>query len=285
MGRRSMIRPMLAPTMARDAVLASMLQVACVLAAATAQAGVACPGYDNMLFCADLTNDCKVTAPDALSALRMAVGQTPARAEADLDNSGVVTAPDALRILRVAVGDLPATSSCGRQYGLNAEASGFYDQDGGRVNNNYAIGWYVGGQDELRNYLVFDLSPVGGTIESAMLHLSPGTPVYGSEDASETYTLFDIETDIDSLVDGAGGTAAFEDLGEGTIHGTRVVTSAGTVVIDVPLNAAGIAHLDGLTGEVALGGAMTTLVKGIKNEFLFNSTGLASTRQLIVTVE
>jgi hypothetical protein len=62
--------------------------------------------------CGDANEDTLITAPDALSALRTAVGlQTCAFCRCDTDNSGGVTASDALTILRYAVG-LPITLNC-----------------------------------------------------------------------------------------------------------------------------------------------------------------------------
>src|SRR5688572_14585667 len=39
-----------------------------------AHAGVACEGYENILFCGELNGDCQVSSTDALLALRMGVG-------------------------------------------------------------------------------------------------------------------------------------------------------------------------------------------------------------------
>lgn len=71
-----------------------------------------CEGYEEKLFCGELTGDCAISASDALGALRIAVGQLDAKGEADMDHSGVVTASDALRILRQAVGAVPPTDAC-----------------------------------------------------------------------------------------------------------------------------------------------------------------------------
>lgn len=171
---------------------------------------------------------------------------------------------------------------------LTATASGFYDQTGLHEPGNYAVGWYVPGNDELRDYFVFDLSAVSGTVTSAFLRLTTAPPTfirYGSNDPSETYTLFDVSTTLPTLTGGTGGVAAFADLGGGTSYGTLVATTAIGETVDVVLNAAGIAFLAGSTGEVAIGGAMTTLAQGATNEFLFNSTSASLTRQLIVTTE
>jgi hypothetical protein len=55
--------------------------------------------------CGDANGDGKITAPDALRALKAAVGGTPCEGNVcDVDASGKVTASDALKILRSAVG-------------------------------------------------------------------------------------------------------------------------------------------------------------------------------------
>ncbi len=71
-----------------------------------------CEGYEQALFCGELSGDCVITAGDALRALRMAVGQLPHDPAADMNNNGQVTAADALQVLRVAVGVQPPGNSC-----------------------------------------------------------------------------------------------------------------------------------------------------------------------------
>jgi len=250
-----------------------------------------CEGYENVLFCGELTGDCLVTASDALAALRMVVGLDAGVAEADMDNSGVVTAVDALGILRVAVALDPQTSVCDDPavLTLDAEDSGFYVQNGDYEPGNYAVGWYAApNDDELRDYFVFDVPAVAGNITSAVLSLTtapPGYIVYGSSDPSETYTLFEVSITPATLTDGSGGIGAFDDLGQGEAYGSFVATSSLGATAEIDLNAAGIAALSAASGQVAIGGAITTLAAGATNEFLFNSTSAALTRQLTITIE
>jgi hypothetical protein len=171
---------------------------------------------------------------------------------------------------------------------LNAAESGFYLQDASHNAGNYAVGWYTGSipdNVEVRDYFIFDLAPVSGTVVSAFLRLStapPGSIVYGSSDPSETYTLFDVSTDLGPLTDGSAGLAAFDDLGTGVSYGGVTVTPALGATVDVPLNAAGIAFIASNHGRIAIGGAITTLAKGNTSEFLFNSTSALLTRQLVI---
>jgi len=71
-----------------------------------------CSGFEDTLFCGELSGDCNVTATDALIGLNMSVGLTSARPEGDMDASGSVTVQDALRILRQGVGIDPPTTAC-----------------------------------------------------------------------------------------------------------------------------------------------------------------------------
>lgn len=62
--------------------------------------------------CGEVNGDCRITTADALAALRMAVGQIAADAQADMDGSGTVSAGDALLILKLAVGSGAPTDAC-----------------------------------------------------------------------------------------------------------------------------------------------------------------------------
>ncbi|HYC53395.1 MAG TPA: hypothetical protein VEL28_00430 [Candidatus Binatia bacterium] len=265
--------------------LAAMVVMTC--APAPARAGAHCPGYSIIYFCGELTGDCQVTASDGLLALKMAVGQVAETDPADLSLDLDVTAVDALRVLRIAVGSLPGTLSCSNQRGIPATAVGFYNQEGIRTAGGFAAGWYSIGDDELRNYFVFDLSSLDGFITSGLLHLSTAPDVqvpYNSPDPSETYTVFDVSTPIATLT-GAGGTAAFADLAEGAVYGSLAATSSLAHVADIALTGAGLDFLRENDGMVAIGGAITTLTKGEPDEYLFNSTQVTNWRHLVLYVE
>lgn len=255
---------------------------------AGAENGV-CFGYEELLFCGELNGDCKVTAVDALLGLKMAVGQVPIVQEADMDQSGGVTAPDALKVLRIAVGSSPASYDCDPGHiVLNATASGFYKATGVRTPDNYAVGWYTGQMEEIRDYFVFDLSSVELKAVSAKLRLTTvrtGQSLYLSKDPSETFQLVHVDTPVDALTNGTGGMAAFTDLADGTVYASRVVAPLGlTMLLEVPLNDAGLAAVLDAEGLLAFGGSITTLAKGGTGEYLFNSTRASDTRQLILTL-
>src|SRR5690348_1961719 len=84
-------------------VVATIIASSVLLPRSAHAGGVACQGYENILFCGELNGDCEVTSTDALLALRMGVGQLEAVGVADLNHSGGVTAGDALEVLRIAV--------------------------------------------------------------------------------------------------------------------------------------------------------------------------------------
>lgn len=254
-----------------------------------AHAGAACEGYENILFCGELNGDCEVTSSDALIALRMGVGQRVPVAEADLNHSGTVTAGDALEVLRLAVGSSFKFYECDDQYSAKASFVATFASNGSRTNGNYAVGWYQPPGAELRDLFVFDLSQIPGTIASALLHLASapeGQSYYPNPSASETFTLFQVTTDSATMTMGFPGASAFDDLGDGTIYGgvTAVKGEVGAV-LDVPLTAAGVEFLNDASGEVLLGGTITTLTKGAENEYLFNATGATNVRELVVRVE
>ena len=268
-------------------VLASMIG----LVPRAAMAGPApCEGYEEILFCGELSGDCEISAVDALMALRMSVDLQPADEAADLDNSFLVTAGDALRILRISVGNLDLLLSCGAsQYSVKAESVGFYAHDGFHVANNYATGWYnAPSNDEARSYFVFDVTGIPGTVLGARIHVaaSPaGQSLYKSPDPSETFKLFAVSTSLATLTNGSGGSAAFTDLGDGEEYG-GFTASVATVrpLTNIPLNFAGVSYINGATGKVAFGGTITTLAKGDADEYIFNSTNVTNVRELVLSI-
>jgi hypothetical protein len=254
-----------------------------------AHAGAACEGYENILFCGEFNGDCEVSSTDALLALRMSVGLIDSVAQGDLNHSGNVTAGDALEVLRLAVGSSIAAYDCDNQYSTKASFVATFASNGSRTNNNYAVGWYATPGAELRDLFVFDVSQLPGTITSALLHLAAapiGQSYYPNPSPSETFALFQVTTDSQTLTIGSPDAAAFDDLGSGTTYGgVTAVKGQVRAIIDVPLNASGVQYLNAASGEVLFGGAVTTLTKGAENEYLFNSTGATNVRQLIVRVD
>jgi hypothetical protein len=142
--------------------------------------------------------------------------------------------------------------------------------------------------EEWRNWLVFDLSAVTGTIHGAALTLSTAF-VYREieylDPALEpiTYTLFDVETRVtDVMAGGVDRTAIFRDLGTGQILGARQYTDADRHQIQhIGLNSAGLAVIEGALGtRVVLGGASTTFLPDRERLLSFS----LEPRQLILEV-
>lgn len=170
---------------------------------------------------------------------------------------------------------------------LNAVDSGWYDNFGfhNSVNTNYFVSGL--GTQEARNFFVFDLNGFSEPITAATLALfnpasNSASLGYLSDDPTETYTLFDVNTPIDSLkAGGFGHTATFADLGTGMTLGSRVVSAADNGnLVTIPLNSNALSNLNASTGEIALGGALTTLARRSTHERMFGFTSAQFTRQL-----
>lgn len=143
---------------------------------------------------------------------------------------------------------------------LNALDRGWYRDTGfhNPGNNNYIAGLCSDcGGPIFRNFFVFDI-PVGIAINSAVLSLNTAT--YDSLNPTEIYTLFDVNTDLNSLLGGTGGIAAYDDLGSGSVYGSRVYTAAdANLTQTIALNAAALAAISAARGEqLGFGGAVGT---------------------------
>ena len=153
---------------------------------------------------------------------------------------------------------------------LNATFRGWYSADGSN-NGRSPAGNYLAGRCDavplcftpaivLNNWFTFDLANVTGrTITGATLFLdSPAGVGYLSANPSETFSLFDVATVLNTLGI-AVGVSIFNDLGSGTLFGTRSVSAAdnGTSVASV-LNSSALAALTSAQGaSFGIGGAVT----------------------------
>ncbi len=161
---------------------------------------------------------------------------------------------------------------------LTATDSGWFDSDGSSVAyaanphfGNYAVGWDpVDFSDAvaLRDFFVFDLTGVSGTIVSATLNLYMPAPSpdqtgsgYLSYEPSEPYQLTSTSTSIANLTGiyttgSSIGLAIFKTLGTGTVFASTTVSAAdeGTTVT-IALNAAALTFLNSNEGtSIALSG-------------------------------
>lgn len=104
---------------------------------------------------------------------------------------------------------------------INALDQGWYKDDGSHTtaNRNYSAGMFSG--EWLRNFFVFDLSAYGvGPVSSVALRLHTASVVGGPN----VMNFFSVEGSTEDLIAGTGGVAAFDDLGTGTLFGSRQYT-------------------------------------------------------------
>lgn len=182
---------------------------------------------------------------------------------------------------------------------FNALWSGWYAHNGQHDDWNtfYSVG---GGGDGLtrNNFFLFDLSGLGGTATDATLRIynpgvapSPGVRFgYTSADASETYRLFDVSTpDLElASTHGAGsvsGQTIFADLGSGTSYGEYQATLADNGhFVEINLNPAGLAAINGGQPIFMVGGTVTTLDNLVNPESVFAAGNLfLGSVQLVVS--
>jgi hypothetical protein len=141
-------------------------------------------------------------------------------------------------------------------------------------NVSYATGFSDG--QEYRTWFAFDLSGLANSsqIYSATLNLLVPPGGYLSAQPGETFALFDVSTPKATLATAAPGQAAFADLGAGVSYGQAEVTASDVgTTIQVALNAAGLAALNGAKGgEFLIGGAVTSIIPGSGDEVVFSNS-------------
>jgi hypothetical protein len=139
------------------------------------------------------------------------------------------------------------------QYYLSAQ-DGLYYHD--RTNHGYVAG-NLGG-DVFRNFFVFDLSAVTGTITSATLVLNAW--VVSSD---SVYSLYDVTTPVETLIadlpiTGSNDSTVFDDLGGGTLYGSHGITVGDTYKdVSIPLTGAILALNAAVGGKFSAGGALS----------------------------
>ncbi|GCL34396.1 putative peptidase [Planktothrix agardhii CCAP 1459/11A] len=193
--------------------------------------------------------------------------------------SGKTVTGGRLNINNALAGSTPPPST-----NIAATDTGWYDNSGshGPSNTNYLVGDY---NFKYRNWMAFNLPTFTTPVTSAKLQIKAYQ--YSSADLSETYELRDVTTPVSTLTAGGSGlTSIYNDLGGGTIYGSRSFTSADsnqTVTID--LNSALVSAINAKSGQsFALGGQITT--DGIGDEYIFGSSNSLSPNtdvQLLLT--
>lgn len=170
---------------------------------------------------------------------------------------------------------------------LDATSRGWMRSDGQPNITGPTANYFVGLKgEEYRNFFFFDLTGITDVIVSASLVLDlGGTGATRSPDATETYTLFDVTTPLDTVLNGTGGHAAFDDLASGTSYGSQNVsmTLPSYSVLTMALNLDAIAALQAALGSrFGVGGAITTL-NGGADQLMFSNTSGYSTRLVLET--
>lgn len=188
------------------------------------------------------------------------------------------------------VSALPAAA---QEVVLEAVDSGFYSWDGEHspgISNYLAGDVATSAANERRNFFVFDLSGVTSPVLGASLSIyNPSDPPdsgdgYRSPDPFETYAVFEITTDIGTLIGGGTGlTTVFDDLGGGIEYGSVDLTQADNgALVAVPLNGDAVTSINNAAGGLwAVGGAVTTL-DGNPLQIVFGYTSDTMPRSLVL---
>ena len=111
--------------------------------------------------------------------------------------------------------------------------AGWYRNDGSHNTANTNIIAGTTSRGSYRNFFAFDLSGVSGKVTSASLSIASNGR-YQSFGGSADYTISQVSTSVSSLVGGTGGTAAYTDLGDGTVYGTTTVATPGNRTRTMP---------------------------------------------------
>lgn len=160
---------------------------------------------------------------------------------------------------------------------------GWYRDDGVALaispTANYGAGKV--GSNIFRNFFTFDLSGVSDLIVDAYVEID--TAEVGTPDASETWTVYETTLASADFDAGTAGIPGWQDLGNGKLLGQiEIDASASSTVVRVPLTAVGISILNAASGNVTLGGALTTIGAGV-NEYVMGSSGAGDGSNLVLT--
>jgi hypothetical protein len=123
----------------------------------------------------------------------------------------------------------------------------------------------INGSNLFRSYFVFDLTGVTSAgIGSALTLFNLG---YFSTDASETFDIFDVSTNINNLRTSASNGGTFADLGSGSLYGSFTVGAGdATSNVTVNLTAAAIADINANLGGLFAIGISSQTIGGTGND-------------------
>jgi MYXO-CTERM domain-containing protein len=185
---------------------------------------------------------------------------------------------------------LAAATLTAAQISLDATYTGFRLDNGSPFTGTIAAGWCPCDPiSESRSALVFDLPAISGTITAAELRLSLGPDGFTSPQSSETYEIYDVTSPISVITDPISNPTPFVDLGTGTLFGSVTLTpiDEGSLIV-IALNPAALQFLNNASGQIAFGGAVSTLAKSGRineQEIVFRNPSGDNLRQLVLTVQ
>ena len=142
--------------------------------------------------------------------------------------------------------------------------SGWYRNGVSPIHISDYQNYIVGDVDTVayRNYFVFDISDISALSASVT---SASLKLYSYEVTSDdtTYRLFDVTTEIHTLIDAPYTPSAFDDLGSGIVYGSHLYNSADSKTFQIiPLNGDLLVNLNAAiqskVGHFAIGGAVDT---------------------------
>ncbi|MCE5269271.1 MAG: hypothetical protein LLG00_15445 [Planctomycetaceae bacterium] len=174
---------------------------------------------------------------------------------------------------------------------LDAVARGWYRSGGGdsgycsSTSANYMAGRLTSDcTAEYRNFFVFDLTSLAGTISGATLRLN----TLGVQGSGETYSLYDATTPVMTLTAGGSGQSEiFADLGTGTVYGScSIQASEHDSYVEIPLSVEFVSAANMANDWFAIGGTLT-LPQGTSDLYVFGYPGekpLNFTQLVVTTV-
>lgn len=142
---------------------------------------------------------------------------------------------------------------------------------------NYFTGFNTGHGGIINSYFAFDLSTVTDPIDSASLYLYNSG--YQGVDAFETLHIYEVTTApaivLSENID-ADASAIASDLGAGSVFGSIVVDTSVVGLLQIQINALGLAALnDAIGGVFVFGGSLATVNQMVVQEGMFSGSGSA----------
>lgn len=170
--------------------------------------------------------------------------------------------------------------------------SGFYRENGAHDPANPITYTGINLGSELRSFYAFDLSSLAGLgpVSSATIVFYGDNGEFRSDTNTETATLYEVSTDTAALTAGTGGTAAFDDLGDGLVYGAATVTQTSRTPmpeVTVDLSSAALGALNTLLAmttpdDFAVGAALTS-IDGFRTQSFWGASYFSPSAELQIT--